>query len=201
MGLLDLFKRSAPTKLVPVVRERHPAPITPRRLVRELVAKHPDGVPDWDEVDTHGLDLQAVVAAYDDALAYANEDKRVKVRTVKPAGLRILDLTGLESVRMRIKGPAYWLRDPERKKFGGREYLLIREPDNETDGAAVAVYGVAGRKVGHISASRSASLAPVLDGMNADAFRVTGAGVTANSSQLWVDVPKMDALRRFARTH
>jgi hypothetical protein len=173
--------------------------MTPRRLAHQLVGTYPDGVPDWAEVDTHGMDLQAVRIAYDDVIAYAKEDKRVKVRKVDPDTLRVLDLRGLESVRMRIKGPAYWLRDPERKKFGGREYLLIREPDNETDGAAVAVYGIAGRKVGHISASRSASLAPVLDGMDADAFRVTGAGVTANSSQLWIDVPKMDALRRFAR--
>jgi hypothetical protein len=200
MGLFDRFKRPAPAK-TPVVPERRPAPMTSRRLAHQLVAKYPDGVPDWHEVDTHGLDPQAVAAAYEDVLRYANEDKRVKVRTVDLAALRVVNLTGLESVRMRIKGPAYWLRDNERGKFGGREYLLIREPDNETDGAAVAVYGVAGRKVGHISTSRSAALAPVLDSMNADAFRVTGAGVTSASSQLWVDVPKMDALRRLAREH
>lgn len=199
MGLLDLFRRSAPDKATPVGPERRPVPMTPRRLAHHLVKTYPDSVPDWGEVDTQGLDSQAVRAAYDDVLAFVKEDKRVKVRTVDLAALRILDLTELDSVRMRIKGPAYWLRDTERKKFGGREYLLIREPDHETDRSAVAVYGAMGRKVGHVSASRSAALAPVLDGMDADAFRVTGAGVTANSSQLWVDVPKMAPLRRFAR--
>jgi hypothetical protein len=199
MGLLDLFRRFGSAKPVRAVPERRTASMTTRRLAHQLVAQYPDGVPDWDGVDTHGLNLDAVVAAYEDVRGYVNEDERVKVRTIDPTALRILDLKGLESVRLRIKGVSYSLRDTERKAFGGRDYLLVREPDNEADTAAVAVYSTKGRKVGHVSTSRSAALAPVLDDMDADAFRVTGTGVTANSTQLWVDVPKMDALRRFAR--
>ncbi|MCF4121730.1 HIRAN domain-containing protein [Antribacter sp. KLBMP9083] len=149
----------------------------------------------WHEVDDGGLDYDEIVREYDELVDAA----RVKVVTVDTTSLRILDLTDLESTRTRIKGPARWLRDGERKEFGGREYLLIREPDNEADASAVAVFSTKGRKVGHLSASRAASLSPILDAVDAGAFRVTGTGTTPNSTQLWVDVPKMDPLRRRLR--
>lgn len=101
-------------------------------------------------------------------------------------------------MRTRIKGSAYYVTDVERDRYGGREYLLVREPDNAVDASAVAVYG-RGRKVGHLSAARSAALAPLLDELGADAYRVTGTGTSANSMILWIDAPKVDALRKFVR--
>ena len=53
--------------------------------------------------------------------------------------------------------------------------------------------------MGHLSAARAASLTPLLDQLGGEAYRVTGTGVTANSTVLWVDVPKVDALRKFVR--
>jgi|SRR5665647_10325 len=184
-----------------------PGPVEPSHALRparsavalasELHAEYPEGVPTdvlFDRAEAARLDVQAV----DRVLDGLREAARVKVRRVKVDGLRVLDLAPLDSVRTRIKGSAYWVTDGERKKYGGPEYLLIREPENEADASAVAVYGN-GRKVGHISAASAARLAPLLDQLDADAFRVTGAGTTQNSMVLWVDVPKTDALRRFVR--
>ena len=71
----------------------------------------------------------------------------------------------------------------------------MREPDNPTDVQAVAVYG-RGHRVGYLSQARAASTAPLLAQLRGDAFRVTGTGTTPNSIVLWVDAPKVDALRK-----
>lgn len=184
----------AHTRLVPPERQ---TPTSAAALARELLAENPDGVPVdvlVGRAEAAGLDVQAV----DRVLDQLAEVAAVTVRTVKPAALRVVDLSGLDSVRTRIKGSGYWVTDAERRRFGGREYLLVCEPDNEADPHAVAVYGK-GRKVGHLSAARAASLTPLLDQLGGEAYRVTGTGVTANSTVLWVDVPKVDALRKFVR--
>lgn len=114
-------------------------------------------------------------------------------------GLSVVDFTSLPSVRTRIVGSAHWVSDKERRRYGGSEYLLVREPGNEHDAQAIAVYGL-GRKVGHLSAAKAASLASILDRLSADAYRVTGAGADARSVQLWVDLPRVDAIRKFTST-
>lgn len=111
---------------------------------------------------------------------------------------RIVDLTRLESTRTRIKGSSHVISDSGRARSGGSEYLLMREPGNPHDANAVAVYG-GGRKVGYLSAARAASTAPLLDQIGADAFRVTGTGVSRNSVMLWVDAPKIAELRKMAQ--
>ncbi len=112
-----------------------------------------------------------------------------------------MDLSGLDSTRRRIKGSAYSVSDAERARYGGPEYLLIAEPDNEADPSAVAVYGK-GHRVGYVSTPRAAGLAPLLAQIDADAFRVTGVGTSeSHGTRLWVDVPKVDSLRRFIREH
>lgn len=123
----------------------------------------------------------------------------VRTRSVKPDELRVVDLSALESVRMRIKGSAFTVSDAERRRQSGPSYLLIREPDNEVDAFAVAVYGMRGRRVGYLSASRAAMVSPLLAQLDADAFKVSGAGTTKTSIVISVDVPKADALRRFVR--
>lgn len=100
-------------------------------------------------------------------------------------------------MRSRIHGTSYWVSDEDRRQYGGRTYVLLREPKNPHDPNAVAVYG-RGRKVGYVSAGRAAAIAPILDQIGADAYRVSGEGVSRNSLRLWVGVPKVDGLRRLA---
>lgn len=123
----------------------------------------------------------------------------VRPRSVKPDELRVMDLSALDSVRMRIKGSAYTISDAGRRRHSGPSYLLIREPDNEVDASAVAVYGIRGNRVGYLSATRAAMVSSLLAKLDADAFLVSGAGTTKTSIVISVDVPKADALRRFVR--
>ncbi|WP_345434856.1 HIRAN domain-containing protein [Microbacterium gilvum] len=113
--------------------------------------------------------------------------------------MRTADLRGIESVRLRVKGTGYWVDVDQRHRVGGTDYLLVREPSNPHDRNAVAVHDADGRKVGYVSAARAAILAPVLDTIDAEAFVVSGAGPSEDSVRLWVDLPKADALRRYAR--
>ncbi|MFC7404298.1 HIRAN domain-containing protein [Georgenia alba] len=103
------------------------------------------------------------------------------------------------TTRTRVKGSAYAVSDAERARYGGREHLLIAEPDNEADPSAVAAYGK-GHRVGYLSTARAASLAPLLAQLPGDAFRVTGSSTTSSTIVLWVDVPKVEPLRRFVRS-
>lgn len=171
---------------------------TPGQLARQLVAEFPDGIDAdtlWQRCEASGLDMQVVDRAIDD-IRYRVE---VTTRHVDVDALSIIDLTGVESTRMKVKGIAYWASDSERARYGGQEYLLVREPDNEHDAHAIAVYG-GGRKLGYVSASRAALLAPLLDALPGDAFRVGGAAVPGGTTtRLWVDLPRVPALRAYVR--
>ncbi|SCZ51477.1 HIRAN domain-containing protein [Arthrobacter sp. UNCCL28] len=113
--------------------------------------------------------------------------------------LSILELSGIKSVRTRVVGLSYWIPDSARGSYAVNEYLLVREPENEWDVNAVAVYGK-GRKIGHLSAAKAAALAPIFDALDYDAFKVGGASVSQNSSSLWVDLPALPALRAFVKS-
>ena len=169
--------------------------MTPRGLARVLMSEHPEGVDTdtlFERSDNAGLDPQKV----DEALDALRQEASISKRVLSVDGLKVVDLTSLPSVRTRIVGSGYWVSDKERRRYGGSEYLLVREPDNEHDPKAIAVYGL-GRKVGHLSAAKAASLASLLDRLSADAYRVTGAGADARSVRLWVDLPRVEALRKF----
>ena len=171
-------------------------PPTPESVARDLFREFPDGIDVdtlWDRCEAAGVEMSRVDRALDE-LRYAAE---VKVETVKADALRVLDLTALPFVRTRIKGSAYWVTDAQRRRFGGPEYLLMREPQNRADPNAVAVYGH-GRKVGYVSTAKAAGLAPLLDRLAADAYRVGGAGAE-QGMRLWVDLPTLDGLRRFVK--
>lgn len=75
---------------------------------------------------------------------------------------------------------------------------MVREPKNKWDTNAVAVYGK-GRKVGHLSEAKVAALAPILDQLSFDAYRVTGAAPADNSIRMWIDVPAVPKLRALAK--
>lgn len=123
----------------------------------------------------------------------------VKRVVLAEAGLSVLDLRELPSNRFRIVGSSYWVTDTGRHKHGSNEYLLVREPRNQWDVNAVAVYGK-GRKVGYLTTAKAAALAPIFDGLPYDAFRVGGAPPSGNSITMWVDIPALPKLRKFAGT-
>lgn len=106
-------------------------------------------------------------------LGRAHPFAKVAVAELDEASLRVLDLRDVAYGRHRIVGSANYVTDDERGVYGGKSYLLVREPDNPHDGNAVAVYGRK-RKVGYLSAAKAAGLASLLDGLGFDA---TGSGV------------------------
>ena len=110
----------------------------------------------------------------------------------------VADLRGLPSARYRIKGSSFVVSDSNRERFGGSEYHLVREPKNRHDACAVAIYGQ-GHKVGYVSASKAAALAPLLDQLPEDVFLVGGNGVISNSIRLWVDLPTLSEFRKYVK--
>lgn len=171
------------------------SPMTAKALARRLLVEH-DGRPDsdalWRACEVEGVDIRAV----DRELDLLEEAANVRRASVDPSRLRILDLTGLEAMRMRVVGVSYSVTQAERERFGGTEYLLIREPENTSDPQAVAVYGK-GRRVGYLSTARAQRISALLASLDADAFQVTGAATNERSSVLWVDVPRLPVLRTF----
>jgi hypothetical protein len=193
----DSFKPK-PTPPPPTSAPPRPPRLTVKALAKQLAAEYPSGVPVdvlLRRSDAAGLDVQAV----DDALDDIAEAAEIKVSVVDPRKLRIHDLSALDSTRTRIKGTSYWVTWEERRKFGGLEYLLICEPDNPVDPMAVAVYGK-GRKVGHLSTAKAATFTPLLTELGCDAYRVSGVGATAASGVLWVDLPRVPAMRQHVKS-
>lgn len=214
VGIMDRWKRARKRPQTSADKNARPtppsltkptAPRPPRLgiggLARRLASQYPDEVPPEvlaQAAATEGLDPEAVRQRIESERA-PGAPLVVRPRRVKIDELRVMDLSGLDSVRLRIKGSAHSVSDAERRRQGGPEYLLIREPDNEVDPTAVAVYGLRGRRVGYVSATRGAMLSPLLAQLDADAFKVSGEGATRRSIVLHVNVPKADALRSFVR--
>lgn len=172
---------------------------TPARLAHDLLVEFPDGVSDdvlAARAEAENLKPQTVGRVLERLRAGPRKATEIRRRKVDLSALEVIDLRGLPSVRTRIKGSAYSVNDAERAKYGGTEYLLVRETDNSTDPRAIAVYGK-GHRVGYLSESRAASTSPLLAQLRGDAFRVVGTGTTTNSIILWVEVPRVDALRKF----
>jgi hypothetical protein len=199
----------APTSTSPAPSESTtPSAVDRKAIAAEIVAaEKSSGRSHWDVgveiAERHGL---SVFDVHDEYMKESDRlDRReealanpVKAESVDPTSLSVLDLREIPSVRMRIKGSANWVTDKQREKFGGTEYLLVREPKNRHDESAIAVHGK-GRKVGYVSAAKAAALAPLLDPLPFDAFLVGGMSVIENSIRLWVDIPKVVELRQFLK--
>lgn len=97
---------------------------------------------------------------------------------------------------MRVKGTVNYVPDALREHVGGQVYVLRREPDNAHDVNAIAVLWE-GKKVGYVSAVKAQAMAPLLDQLGSRDFVVSGMGAYTSSTRLWVDVPKIPALRKF----
>lgn len=168
-------------------------------LAEQLIGEYGEDVPVRvlvDRSDERGLPASDVDRAVDQII----RDRRVVRSFVETGGMRIVDLRGLDCVRMKVKGTGYYVEHASRRAVGDTVYVLVREPANEHDANAIAVVGREGRKVGHVSASRAGIMAPLLDRIGADGYRVGGANGTETSTMLWVDIPKADALRAFVRS-
>lgn len=196
-------KRPAPPAPKTAPARTEPAPIqarvTPAQLAKDLLREYPDELSSdllAVRAEAAGLKPQTVARVLDRLRTGPTAASKVQSRTIDPSTIEVTDLTELPSIRTRIKGSAYSVTDTERARYGGTEYLLVREQDNPTDLNAVAVYGN-GHRVGYLSQARAASTSPLLAQLPGDAFRVTGTGTTMNSIILWVDVPRVDALRKF----
>lgn len=168
------------------------------RLAGQLLLEFPDEVPDEvlaARAEAEALSPQTVARVLDRLRSGSTETAGPQRRSIRVSTLEIVDLTSLPSVRMRVKGSAYSVTDAERRRFGGTEYLLVREPENVADPQAVAVYG-RGHRVGYLSQARAASSSSLLAELTGDAFKVSGTGTTSSSIVLWVDVPTVGALRK-----
>lgn len=193
--------RAVNSTVDPATADTPPPALTVDELAFQLLAEYPGGIDSetlWRRCSAAGLPMIDVDRTLDHLREVLRQEARAEVKIIDTESLRVLDLTEIESVRMRVKGVAYYVTDAERKTFGALEYLLVREPENEHDANAIAVYGHA-RKVGHVAASRAAMIAPLLDRLTADAFKVTGTPTQPHSSSLWIDVPKVTGLRNLVR--
>ncbi|WP_166784722.1 HIRAN domain-containing protein [Cryobacterium sp. TMT2-14] len=113
------------------------------------------------------------------------------------ATLRVLDLRSIPATQYRIVGSAFSVTQAGRYAHGADQYLLIREPRNKHDPNAVAVYGK-GRRVGYVSRTKAAMLAPILDPLPQDAFLVNGTGMGAEK-QMQVGIPAAAGLQKFLK--
>lgn len=130
----------------------------------------------------------------------ADTEPNVEVVGLALGELDILDLSAVAPTkRTRIVGSFGWVTDEERRIYGGSSYLLVREPSNEFDARAIAVYGK-GRKVGHLSRAQAAAFSQILDPLPFSAFKVRGASVSSDSMRMWVDLPTLPSLRAFVKT-
>lgn len=125
--------------------------------------------------------------------ASAPRAERVRAATIEESSLEIVDLRALPSTRIRIRGSFGSVTDAGRQKYGDGTYVLVREPKNREDSNGVAVYGK-GRRVGYATAAKAAALAPILDSIRGDAYRVEGEPPD-ESSRMHVNLPQLAASR------
>ena len=96
---------------------------------------------------------------------------------------------------MKVRGVSYWVHYNERRPRG--TCRLVREPNNEHDSHAVAVY-IGDRKIGYIPASRAGMLSDMLDELNAPL--VINYDLRGNyGSTYWLRLPTVPGLRKFMR--
>jgi hypothetical protein len=117
--------------------------------------------------------------------------------------MRVLDLTRLESRRIRVRGTFAYIPDTKRERYADTEYLLVREPDNRYDPYAVAIYSDQ-RKIGYVAAATAGRLSPLLDELRGfDGYVVPGAAevIPGMTVRYFVSVPTIPALRKYISSH
>ncbi|SDS10959.1 hypothetical protein SAMN04489860_0814 [Paraoerskovia marina] len=121
------------------------------------------------------------------------------VEPVAPAERTVLDLSGVDSVRVRIVATDVLLGEEERESVDRTEYLVVREPADVDAVSTLAVFD-GERKIGYLSPAKADLLVPLLDSMPADAFRIAGDPDVAKPEQFWAFIPRVPALRAHAQS-
>ena len=103
-----------------------------------------------------------------------------------------LDLRRLPTTTCRVRGLKYYLAEQQQDQYRTRGYLLVREPANDHDKDAIAVYD-RGVKVGFVAASRAGFTAALLDQLNAPAYRIDGR--PDGHGRVLIEMPTVPALR------
>ncbi len=130
-----------------------------------------------------------------------SSNERSRTRILDADDMRLLDLRHLEATPLKLRGIAHYVSDRGRAQHGGSELILKREPENPHDSFAIAVYGMTGRKLGHVSASRAAQLTPLLDRLGYDGYIVGGIveQVPGRIAQLHAMLPRVPLLRAWVK--
>lgn len=170
---------------------RDSRPEANRTVRRVRVERHADGPDAWKSV------VQPVRRG--DEMVMLQTTRANQKPTIEPfvedveVPFGVIDLRGLESRRVRVAGVGHYID----RRVLAWTYLLEREPRNRYDVNAVRVLLLDGVHVGYVPATAAKSYAPLLDALG-DRFMVTGVGSAGTtSSRLWVDLPRLPALRSF----
>lgn len=203
MGFFDLFRKQ-PLRSEPVAVAPAPVVLSAERrcaIASEVVAAERAGGSHWVEgaavAERHGVSIFDVHDEYMALLDAEESEPEIIEEVVSLDADTLIDLRGIEAVRMRVKGTYVYVAHADRLRVRGKEFVLVREPSNEHDAMAVAVHTMNGRKIGYVSASRASMMAPLLDRLGASGYLVGGAGATDTNVTVWVDIPKVAALRGF----
>jgi hypothetical protein len=99
-----------------------------------------------------------------------------------------------------VRGTWNYVPDRQRGRFESPEFLLMREPKNEHDASAVAIYSMQ-RLIGYVPSATAGTIAPLLDKLNdCDGFVVKGAAdVGGTMPRFFVDLPTVPELRAYVK--
>jgi hypothetical protein len=99
-----------------------------------------------------------------------------------------VDLSGLDSTSLKIRGKGNYT--DKRASFMSGVCRLVREPENTCDPNAIVAF-IGEQKVGYVSASRAASMAPLMDEIGKPLI----IGADLSGSPVILLLPSLPALR------
>lgn len=118
-------------------------------------------------------------------------------RVVVAVPAEVIDLRVPDGISCAVAGISHWVDDDTKWAFSDDKFYLRREPTNEYDSSAIAVYGGT-RKFGYLSASRAERYAPLFDEFGAETFAVARDLTRPRMSFL---LPKIGDMRAAAKSH
>lgn len=106
-----------------------------------------------------------------------------------------IDLTTTDGISCRVAGISHWVDAASLQLFNGTVFYLRREPDNEFDQNAIAVYAGT-RKIGFVPAARAEKYAPLLDEIGTEFVVTREVDYYAGDRYF---LPRIPALRKLAQ--
>jgi len=110
---------------------------------------------------------------------------------------KLPDLRHLPSRRVALERTHFVVNDPERRHLRSRLYVVRHEQVRRRSSLAVFSNG---RRVGYLPERIARTMAPLIEELGG-AVVVNGAGASGGSIRLRVDVPTLEAMGEFARSH